>query len=83
MFHKPTNVEIASRAIFLYLPLWLIPIIRRLPGRGMKRLRTLQITARNITAEIVQREMQASENGGLSQGKDVLSNLGELLRVTM
>lgn len=82
MFHKPTNVEIVSRSIFLYLPLWLIPIIRRLPGRGMKRLKTLQTTARNITAEIIRREMQASENG-LSQGKDVLSNLGELLRVTM
>ena len=80
MFHKPTDIELASMTMFRYMPLWLIPILRRLPGRGMKRLTNFHAIARKTTSEILQREGQALQDGR-PQGNDMLSHLCEWLAI--
>jgi len=74
MFHKPNDISIAIGGLFRYLPIWVSAILQKVTMRAAKRFSEYQTVSRNIALEIVQREM-ASLEGGVPQGKDIMSSL--------
>ncbi|KAF8518694.1 cytochrome P450, partial [Hysterangium stoloniferum] len=74
MFHKSSDMAIAIGSLFGYLPIWVTIVLHKLTMRAAKRFSEYQAVSKNIALEIVQREM-ASLEGGLPQGKDIMSSL--------
>jgi hypothetical protein len=76
MFHKQNDLSIAIGALLRYVPMWMGIILQKITIRAAKRFSEYQTVSNNIALEIVRRET-ASLEGGLPQGKDIMSSLCE------
>ncbi|KAF8518692.1 cytochrome P450 [Hysterangium stoloniferum] len=74
IFHQPSDIGLAIVVLFGYLPAWVVSILLKVTMGAAKRVTEFRAVSNKITLDIVQREM-ASLEGGLPQGKDIMSSL--------
>ncbi|KAF8507763.1 cytochrome P450 [Hysterangium stoloniferum] len=74
IFHQPSDIGLAIVVLFGYLPAWVVSILLKVTMGAAMRVTEFRAVSNKITLDIVQREM-ASLEGGLLQGKDIMSSL--------
>ncbi|KAF8582153.1 cytochrome P450 [Ramaria rubella] len=73
-FYNRSDFSLAFEAIWGYVPLWLVPIIQKLPTRRLRRLNKYMQVSRGVAKSIVDQQIQ-SHAAGKEGGKDVMSIL--------